>query len=69
MATSEMRSIVFRRADMFYVVEYPSDYTDWQAEADRNPGTVRIETLSGGKLWPPDPQAVDRATRPTEEQP
>lgn len=46
-----MKTIIFFRADGFYFTEYPSDYSDWQAEADRNPGTVRIEDAQGNVLW------------------
>lgn len=46
-----MRVILFFREDMFYPTEYPIDYTDWQAEADRNIGTIKIETVEGEILW------------------
>lgn len=45
------RLIVFFRADGFYPTSYPADYSDWQAEADRNPGTLRIEDAQGNVLW------------------
>jgi hypothetical protein len=44
--------IVFRRKGGFYLTEYPADYSDWQAEANRNPGTIRIESIDGTTLWP-----------------
>lgn len=43
--------ILFFREDCFYPTEYPAGYSDWQAEADRNPGTIRIEDLKGNVLW------------------
>lgn len=47
-----MRTIIFFRADgYFYPTSYPADYSDWQAEADRNPGTIRIEDTAGNVLW------------------
>lgn len=46
-----MKVIIFRREEGWYPTEYPHDYSDWQAEADRNPGTLRIETVEGDVLW------------------
>lgn len=47
-----MKIILFFRSEGFYPVEYPDDYTDWQAEADRNPGTRKIEdAMTGVILW------------------
>lgn len=43
--------IIFHRVDGWYPTEYPVDYSDWQAEADRNPGTIRIENWNGDILW------------------
>lgn len=48
------RCIIFFRGDHFYPTEYPSNYSDWQAEADRNPGTTKIMDGATGKLlWLP----------------
>lgn len=46
-----MKVIIFRRVDGWYPTEYPVDYSNWQAEADRNPGTIKIETVEGEVLW------------------
>lgn len=46
-----MQVIIFHRVDGWYPTEYPANYSDWQAEADRNPGTIRIETWDGECLW------------------
>lgn len=46
-----MRTIIFIRDGFFYPTEYPADYSNWQAEADRNPGTLRIEDIDGNVLW------------------
>lgn len=48
------RWIIFFRGDHFYPIEYPSDYSNWQAEADRNPGTTKImDGVTGKLLWLP----------------
>jgi len=44
--------IVFFREGYFYIAPYPKDYSDWVAEAKRNPGTIRIEDVRGKVLWP-----------------
>jgi hypothetical protein len=50
----DKRVIIFFREGMFYPTEYPASYKDWQAEADRNPGTLKIMDGATGKvLWPP----------------
>ena len=47
-----MKIILFFRDEGFYPTQYPEDYSDWQAEADRNPGTRRIEdAMTGEVLW------------------
>lgn len=48
-----MQVIIFRRKGFWYPVEYPADYTNWADEAERNPGTTKIETLDGEVLWQP----------------
>lgn len=48
------RIVIFFREGMFYPTEYPSGYKDWQAEADRNPGTLKIMDARTLKvLWLP----------------
>jgi hypothetical protein len=48
------RCIIFFRGDHFYPTEYPASYSDWQAEADRNPGTTKImDGVTGKLLWLP----------------
>lgn len=51
MAVAPMVVIIFRREGCWYPTEYPADHSDWQAEADRNPGTTQIETAQGKVLW------------------
>ena len=47
-----MKPIVFFRGDTFYPVDYPVTHSNWHAEADRNPGTTRIEDgITGEVLW------------------
>ena len=49
-----MKCIIFFRGGYFYPTEYPENYSDWQAEADRNPGTTKImDGLTGKLLWLP----------------
>lgn len=43
---------VFRREDVFYVIDLPVD-EDLAVHAKLNPGTLRIEDVSGSQLWPP----------------
>lgn len=51
---SAKRVIIFFRKDMFYPTEYPASYRDWKAEAERNPGTLKIMDGATGKvLWLP----------------
>lgn len=49
----DMQAILFFRQEGFYVTEYPVGYSNWAAEAARNPGTKRIETAAGKVLWTP----------------
>lgn len=51
MTDKKMRTILFFREGTFYPTEYPANYSNWQAEADRNPGTIRIEDIKGKVLW------------------
>lgn len=51
-ASAKVQIIIFFRGSYFYATEYPSGYSNWNAEAARNPGTTRIETLEGRVLWP-----------------
>lgn len=46
-----MKIIIFHREEGWYPTEYLLDHEDWQAEADRNPGTLKITTLDGEILW------------------
>lgn len=50
-----MRTILFFREDgVFYPTEYPKKYKDWQREAERNPGTIKImDAVTGKVLWLP----------------
>jgi hypothetical protein len=51
------RNIIFFRGDHFYPTEYPEHYSDWKAEAERNPGTTRImDAVTGKVLWLPTVQ-------------
>jgi hypothetical protein len=43
--------IIFHRGEVWYPVEYPASHGDWQAEADRNPGTTKITNAQGKVLW------------------
>jgi hypothetical protein len=46
---------VFRRAEGFYIIDLPAD-DDLAEHARLNPGTIRIETVSGEQLWPAPPR-------------
>lgn len=46
-----MKVIIFFRKEGWYPTEYPINYNDWAAEAQRNPGTIRIEDADGRVLW------------------
>lgn len=46
-----MKVIIFHREDGWYPTEYPVEYSNWQAEAERNPGTIKIESIYGETLW------------------
>lgn len=53
------RCVIFFREGHFYPTEYPANYSDWQAEADRNPGTTKIMDAATGKvLWLPSMNGV-----------
>lgn len=52
MSPERNKVILFFRKDGFYPTGYPKDYSDWAAEAARNPGTIRIEDIHGRVLWP-----------------
>jgi hypothetical protein len=45
------RPYVFVRAEGFYVLELASD-ADARLNAERNPGTLRVENLNGETVWP-----------------
>ncbi len=49
--TRKMKTILFFREGGFYPTEYPEHYSNWAAEAQRNPGTIRIEDMKGNVLW------------------
>lgn len=40
---------IFFRKEGFYVVEIPADQL--QANIDLNPGTIRVEDMSGRVMW------------------
>lgn len=46
-----MQTVLFFREGFFYPVEYPKAYKNWQAEADRNPGTLKITDSKGKKVF------------------
>jgi hypothetical protein len=48
---------VFRRDEGFYIIELPAD-DDLAEHARLNPGTRRIEDVTGAQLWPPKMEAV-----------
>lgn len=54
---SEWVPRVFRREDVFYILNLPVD-EDLQEHVDRNPGIIRIEDIVGKQLWPAPPAAV-----------
>lgn len=47
-----MNGYVFRREEGFYVVLLKDD-ADAVANAQCNPGTLRVEDLEGRQVWPP----------------
>lgn len=52
-----MKSYVFYRDEMFYVIELMDDQ-DACANAECNPGTRRVEDMRGNQVWPQKPVAV-----------
>ena len=42
---------IFRQKDMFYIIDLPED-DDLALHAEMNPGTIRIEDITGKQLWP-----------------
>lgn len=53
MAKNGKRYVTVFHGRMFYPVEYPADYTDWQAEVDRNPCITKIiDPWTDEVLWP-----------------
>lgn len=48
---SEWVARIFVRADRFYTVAMAAD-ADLNEHARLNPGTLRIEDISGAALWP-----------------
>lgn len=51
-ATDLSRPIMFFRDGHFYIVAYPANYDNWQAEAKRNPGTTKIvDARTNETLW------------------
>lgn len=60
--TGDMMELVMFRKDIFYLIEVPADVlkTKTQLEvakdnADCNPGTIRVEDVTGKVLWTPTP--------------
>lgn len=49
---SKLKEFVFFREDIFYVVEIPPESVAKNAEM--NPGTIKVETIDGKKVWPND---------------
>lgn len=47
---AEKRTYVFVRADMFYMIELWDD-ADACVNAEINPGTVRVEDVTGRLVW------------------
>jgi hypothetical protein len=46
-----MQIMILYRGDIWYPVEYPLTYSDWAAEAERNPGTTKTTNWQGETLW------------------
>ncbi|WP_439448649.1 hypothetical protein [Stenotrophomonas sp. ATs4] len=53
-----MKFYVFRRAEGFYPVALKDD-ADAVANAECNPGTLRVEDLDGRQVWPLALQPVE----------
>lgn len=49
-------TLVFFRRGTFYTIQVPDDTTQSQIEehVKLNPGTTRVESMSGKVLWPVD---------------
>lgn len=50
---------VFRRAEGFYIIDLPEN-DDLAEHARLNPGTQRIESVTGEQLWPPKPTLANK---------
>ena len=44
-------TVVFFREGMFYPIT-GAQCEDWSVHAELNPGTLKIETLTGERIWP-----------------
>ena len=57
-----MNTYVFFRESGFYPIELADDY-DARLNAEINPGTIRVETVDGLRVWPtPTPQELNDKT-------
>lgn len=52
-----MKSYVFYREEMFYMIELLDD-ADAVANAECNQGTRRVEDMRGNQVWPEAPNVV-----------
>jgi hypothetical protein len=52
-ADDERRVYVFFREGMFYPIELRDD-ADARANAELNPGTLKVEDISGRTVWKPN---------------
>lgn len=53
-----MNYYIFRRAEGFYPLLLQDD-ADAVANAECNPGTLRVEDWTGRQVWPPPLKAVE----------
>jgi hypothetical protein len=53
-----MKVYVFRRAEGFYPIALKDD-ADAIANAQCNPGTLRVEDIDGRQVWPLAPRLVE----------
>lgn len=53
-----MSSYVFYRDEMFYMIDLADD-ADAIANAECNPGTRRVEDMSGNQIWPEKPRLLN----------
>lgn len=54
---AKLRTFIFFREGMFYPVRIPEDQVEENVRL--NPGTLRVETMTGRIVWPKPPNILN----------